>query len=159
MLSRSIHAARAMITAAAAALAMTLCAGASFAAEPEIDLAALKGKVVYLDFWASWCVPCRESFPWLNDLQRSLKDEGLVVIGVNVDRLRSDAEHFLADYPAEFRLAYDPDGALAERYKLTGMPSSILIDRNGKTVFVHEGFRLKERTALENRVRALVAAR
>lgn len=132
---------------------------AQAAADRLLDLAALHGRVVYLDFWASWCAPCRESFPWLSRLQQQLAPDGLVVVGVNVDRFHADAEKFLRAYPPQFRVVFDPDGLLAQRFGVEVMPSSFLIDRAGKVRERHRGFRLGDRAALEGEVRALVAAR
>jgi thiol-disulfide isomerase/thioredoxin len=157
---RSILLPRAALAAALAVLSLGLFVSRPVAAAAtDLDLAALRGKVVYIDFWASWCAPCRQSFPWMNELQRKFGSDDFVIIGVNVDHTRAEADAFLADVAAEFRIVYDPDGVLAERYKVKGMPSSVLIDRNGNTVFAHEGFRLKDREALEKRVRAAVLAR
>jgi thiol-disulfide isomerase/thioredoxin len=116
------------------------------------DLKALKGKVVYVDFWASWCLPCRESFPWMNELQRRLGKEGLEIIAVNLDQVRGDADAFLLRFAPAFHVAFDPKGALAEKYHVRGMPTSVLLDRDGRTVFVHEGFRSKERNDLEQQI-------
>jgi len=121
-----------------------------------VDLAALKGKVVYLDFWASWCVPCRQSFPWMSELQRSLEKEGLVIVAVNVDQERADAEHFLSEFRPPFRVAFDPKGSLAEHYHVNGMPTSVLIDRDGRTVKVHQGFRSRDRESLEQQIRSVL---
>ena len=95
------------------------------AADPSggLDLARYRGKVVLLDFWASWCEPCRHSFPWLNEMQAKYAERGLIVIGVNVDRERADADRFLRDVPAGFDIVYDPDGSLAAQYDLPGMPT------------------------------------
>jgi thiol-disulfide isomerase/thioredoxin len=123
-----------------------------------IDLTAFKGQVVYLDFWASWCAPCRESFPWMNRLHSELAHDGLVVIAVNVDRERADADRFLREHPARFRIVYDPDGALPEKFGVRGMPTSFLIDRNGHVQSRHEGFMLRDRDALAQQIRALVLA-
>src|SRR6185436_12894357 len=106
-----------------------------------LDLERLRGKVVLLDFWASWCEPCRHSFPWLNEMQAKYAGRGLVVIGVNVDRERAAADRFLHDVPAQFRIVYDPEGALASRYDLPGMPVSYVIGANGEIVERHLGFR------------------
>jgi cytochrome c biogenesis protein CcmG, thiol:disulfide interchange protein DsbE len=123
-----------------------------------LNLAQFKGQVVYLDFWASWCAPCRESFPWMNRLQSELGHDGLVVIAVNVDRERADADRFLREHPVHFRIVYDPDGLLPERFGVRGMPTSFLIARDGQVQSRHEGFLLRDRDALTQQVRALVFA-
>lgn len=120
------------------AIAMLLCV--PIARAETLDLSAYKGKVVYLDFWASWCNPCRVSFPWLNELQQSYGPDGLVVIGVNVDHDRALADQFLQRYGAQFKIMYDPDGDIAGKYVLKDMPTSVLIGRDGKVHFVHYGF-------------------
>ena len=117
-----------------------LGAAAADTADP-LDLARFRGKVVLVDFWASWCEPCRHSFPWLNAMQAKYGDRGLVVIGVNVDRDRADADRFLHDVPATFQIVYDPAGALASRFDLPGMPVSYIIGRNGDVVGHHIGYR------------------
>lgn len=124
--------------------------------EPALDLEAYRGKVVYLDFWASWCAPCRKSFPWMNTMQAMYGAQGLVIIGVNVDANAQDAQAFLAQTPADFPIVYDPNGKLAEAYGLMGMPSSFLIDRNGKVVANHVGFRDSSPAEYEQQLRALV---
>jgi|SRR3984885_1111902 cytochrome c biogenesis protein CcmG/thiol:disulfide interchange protein DsbE len=127
-------------------------------ADEAFDLAPLTGRVIYLDFWASWCAPCRESFPFMNRLQKELGPHGLVVIGVNVDRNRADAQQFLRNHPAEFRIVYDPKGELPERFGVRGMPTSFLIDRTGHTTSRHEGFFLKDRHTLTQQVQTLLEA-
>ena len=127
------------------------------AAEPVLDLKALSGQVVYLDFWASWCAPCRQSFPWMDRMQRELGRDGFVVVAVNVDRVRAEADQFLQKHPVGFRIAFDPEGALAERFGVKGMPTSYLIDRSGQIHSEVKGFRLQDRNALEQRIRSLLA--
>ena len=122
-------------------VALAGLAPAVLAGTDPLDLATLKGKVVIVDFWASWCVPCRQSFPWLNEMQAKYRDRGLVVIGINVDRERAEADRFLQQTPADFQIVYDPDGALATRYQVPGMPSSYVIGRDGQQAGVHIGFR------------------
>ena len=104
----------------------------------DIDLSAHKGKVIYLDFWASWCGPCKESFPWMNELAQKYPD--VKVIAVNLDKEKKDADAFLAKYPAQFEVLFDPSGKSAESYKVKGMPYSIIIDKNGKQIESHIGF-------------------
>ena len=110
------------------------------AATPMFDLSQYRGKVVYLDFWASWCKPCRQSFSWMNAMQQKYSADGLVIVAVNVDEQRSDADEFLREMPASFAIVYDPEGKLAEQYALIGMPSSFLIGKDGTVIQKHEGF-------------------
>ena len=136
--------------AALAALALTSIAAP---AEPALDLGRMRGQVVVVDFWASWCVPCRRSFPWLNAMRAKYADRGLVIIGVNVDKSREDAERFLASTPATFEIVYDPEGALPARFGVNGMPSSFVFDRSGKLVVTHLGFRNGRRAEYERVLR------
>jgi cytochrome c biogenesis protein CcmG, thiol:disulfide interchange protein DsbE len=151
------HAFTALLAAVLLLVAISPPAPAASGAE-LLDLAAFKGQVVYLDFWASWCAPCRQSFPWMNRLQGELGRDGLVVIAVNVDRERADADRFLHEHPAQFRIVYDPDGRLPEKFGVRGMPTSFLIDRSGHVQARHEGFLVRDRDALTQQVRALVLA-
>jgi len=121
-------------------------------------LSALKGKLVYLDFWASWCGPCRQSFPWMNEMQRKYGAQGLQVVAVNLDAKRADADAFLAQVPARFTLAFDAAGQSARKFAVKGMPSSVLVGRNGEVLFVHQGFREDERGELEAKLAAALAA-
>jgi len=132
-----------------------LSATATDAPDP-LGLASLRGKVVLVDFWASWCEPCRHSFPWLNEMQAKYANHGLVVIGVNVDRERAQADRFLHDVPAQFRIVYDPAGTLASRYDLPGMPASYVIGPNGEVVQRHLGFRAALRAEREAELQKLL---
>lgn len=105
-----------------------------------LDLASLRGKVVYVDFWASWCVPCRKSFPFMNGLVAAHAKDGLAVVAVNVDAEAKDAAAFLARYPAQFTVLYGGDGAVPQAWGVVGMPSSFLIDRQGVVRAAHVGF-------------------
>lgn len=126
--------------------------------EGELRLDQLRGKVVYLDFWASWCAPCRKSFPFMNELQARYGDQGLVVLAVNLDKKSELVERFLAKYPARFTIAYDPAGKTAESFAVRGMPSTYLIDRDGEVRFSHVGFREKDRAELEDHVQKILGA-
>ncbi len=120
-----------------------------------LDLANYEGKVVVLDFWASWCVPCRRSFPWLNEMHKKYAQDDLVIIGVNVDQDQDDAAAFLDKYPAQFRISYDANGVLAKAYGVRGMPSSFVIGRDGQLAAQHLGFKVKRQDEYEA---AIVAA-
>lgn len=120
-----------------------------------IKLSELKGKAVYLDFWASWCGPCKQSFPWMNEMQAKYGAKGLQVLAVNLDQKPEDAANFLQQTKADFLIALDPTGQSAQKYNVKGMPSSLLIGRDGKVTMVHTGFHAASKAELE---RAIVAA-
>lgn len=122
----------------------------------EVSLTDMRGKVVYLDFWASWCTPCRKSFPWMNKLQEQYGPQGLEIIAINLDKKRQDSQAFIADTQPLFTIAFDPEGNTAEQYEVQGMPSSYLIDRDGKLHHNHIGFRAKDKAALESQIEALL---
>ena len=121
----------------------------------EVSLSAMKGQVVFVDFWASWCVPCRQSFPWLNQMQAKYGARGLQVLGVNVDAKRADADTFLAQVPAKFNIVFDSAGDTPKRYAVRGMPTSVLVGADGLVLQQHAGFRDDDKAALEA---AIVAA-
>lgn len=125
--------------------------------EGEVDLAALEGSVVYLDFWASWCGPCRLSLPALDTLYRELSGEGLVVTAISVDVVEEDALDFLERYPVSYPVAIDKTGAVPRSYAVNGMPSGYLIDKSGKVRSVHVGFRKGDEIALRSEINALLA--
>lgn len=115
----------------------------------RFDVSQYQGDVVVLDFWASWCGPCRRSFPWLNQMQARYGQEGLVIIGVNVDASREDARVFLEEYPADFRIHFDTEGVLATAYGVEAMPSSYVIGRDGELRASHRGFRVRQQAEYE----------
>jgi cytochrome c biogenesis protein CcmG/thiol:disulfide interchange protein DsbE len=126
-------------------------------AASSLDLTRLHGRVVYLDFWASWCGPCRQSFPWMETIKSTYEAQGLEIVAVNLDSDRADADRFLKQFHPNFELHFDPTGALAEQYKLQGMPASVLIDRHGVTRFKHVGFRPVDGAIYEAQLRELLA--
>jgi thiol-disulfide isomerase/thioredoxin len=119
-----------------------------------VDAAKLKGKVVYVDFWASWCGPCKQSFPWMNEMHAKYAASGLEIIAINVDAKAADAERFLMATPAKFTIAFDAKGQTPKQFDVKAMPTSYLADRDGKVVLVHAGFRDSDRAALEAAINA-----
>lgn len=118
-----------------------------------VRLADYRGKTVYLDFWASWCAPCRLSFPWMNEMQARYKDSGLRVLGINVDQKPADAKIFLDRFPAGFDLAFDATGKTPRGYEVKVMPTSVLIGPTGLVLAVHRGFGNDDRAGLEGAIR------
>jgi cytochrome c biogenesis protein CcmG/thiol:disulfide interchange protein DsbE len=121
----------------------------------DFQLAAFEGQVVLVDFWASWCVPCRDSLPWLNAMQQKYGDKGLQVVMVNLDKDEKAAAEMAVDIEAGIRQFLDPAGGLAARYELEGMPSSYLYDGSGELISSHIGFLKAEGPERE---KALLAA-
>ncbi|PIW59582.1 TlpA disulfide reductase family protein [Shewanella sp. CG12_big_fil_rev_8_21_14_0_65_47_15] len=105
-----------------------------------ISLSEFKGKVVYVDFWASWCGPCRKSFPWMNAMQQKYRDQGLAVVAINLDTDQALADEFLKQVPAQFTVRFNPEGDVARSFDLLGMPSSFMFNRQGQLVQSHVGF-------------------
>lgn len=134
-----------------------VAATAARADAPGLDLARYQGKVVYLDFWASWCGPCRQSFPWMDAMQKKYGAEGLVIVAVDEDEQPVDGNKFLSEERPGFPVVSDPKGELAERYALVGMPSSFLIGRDGKVLQKHAGFFTDSPAAFEAEIRAALA--
>lgn len=124
-----------------------------------ISLASLKGKVVYVDFWASWCGPCRQSFPFMNQLQSRYGEQGFEIVAINLDARRDEADKFLAEVPAHFKVAFDAKGDSAMRFEVKGMPSSYLIGRDGKVLVAHKGFKEEDRKDLEARIAQALASK
>ena len=119
---------------------IALIARAPLANAAGLDLSQFTGKVVYLDFWASWCVPCRQSFPWLNEVQAAYANKGLVVIGVDLDKEPELARKFIDAHRPSFPLVSDPEGSIARSYNVKAMPTSLVIGRDGQVHAVHQGF-------------------
>lgn len=118
-----------------------------------IRLSELKGQVVLLDFWASWCVPCRVSFPAIDSLQKELSGRGFRALAVNVDEERRNADTFLASRPHVLTVMFDPKGRAAEAFQLQGMPSTVIIDRKGAIRYTHMGY--TEKTIAQYRAEIL----
>jgi thiol-disulfide isomerase/thioredoxin len=135
----------------------SLFASNNLAAETSFELLEYRGKVVVLDFWASWCVPCRRSFPWMNEMQDKYGDQGLVIVGVNMDAEPELAQAFLQDFPANFRIIEDANGELAKKFDVIAMPSSYVINRNGDVVQRHLGFKVKRQDEYEALIRDVLA--
>jgi thiol-disulfide isomerase/thioredoxin len=135
---------------------ITTSSHANSVTELEKILSESKGQVVYLDFWASWCGPCRKSFPWLNAMQAKYEKQNFRIISINVDAERALADDFLQALPASFKVIYDPQGKLASQFKLKGMPSSYLINKQGEIVSAHVGFINSKKQKYEQEIIQLI---
>ena len=117
-----------------------------------IDFGKLKGKIVYVDFWASWCGPCKQSFPWMNEMHTKYGPQGLEIVAINVDAKAADAERFLATSSAKFTVAFDAKGETPKQFGVKSMPTSFLVNSDGKITLVHSGFRDADRAQLETAI-------
>lgn len=122
----------------------------------EGSLPNLKGKVLYLDFWASWCSPCKASFPILNQWQQQFAARGFTVLGVSVDEKAADMQAFLNRTPASFPVVRDAAQKLVAAASIKTMPTSFLVNREGRIRHVHQGFRRQDEKALADQITALL---
>ncbi|WP_372862221.1 TlpA family protein disulfide reductase [Spongiibacter sp.] len=123
----------------------------------QLDSRAYRGQVIYVDFWASWCGPCRLSLPQLNTLYRDFSEKGFAVIAVNVDAHRSEALKFLQRRPVDYPVVYDAKRELPALFGVKGMPTAFLLDRQGRVQHIHEGFRPGDAEQLRAMITQLLA--
>jgi thiol-disulfide isomerase/thioredoxin len=124
-----------------------------------LDLKAWRGRVVLVDFWASWCIPCRRSFPWMQSMLDEHGAEGLVVVAVNVGESREAADAFTEGFHNDFEYRHDLDGKLADALDVQAMPTSILFDREGRPVYRHSGWNEQDTAEYEQHIVSLLAAK
>ncbi len=147
------------LAATAGALALSPLVGESRASTPEcapqnlrdgsaLDLSAYRGKVVYVDFWASWCGPCKMAFPFMNELTAAYDDEDFAIVGISVDETKEKALTFADRTPAEFTLALDTTGTCPASFGVEAMPSSYLLGPDGTVLHEHKGFRESDKAGL-----------
>jgi thiol-disulfide isomerase/thioredoxin len=122
----------------------------------DLSLSDLKGQVVLINFWASWCGPCREEMPVLEQLYKKYKPAGFTLLGVNVEPKSAEAEGFLKSTPVSFPIVFDPDSKVSKLYEVSGMPSTVILDRKGKVRYVHHGYKPGEESQYLDQIRALV---
>ena len=125
----------------------------------SMGLSKYKGRVVYVDFWASWCGPCRESLPMLNELRNELKRKGFEVLAINLDENTDDAKAFLKQFPVSYPVLLDPEGRIPEKYELPGMPTSFMIDKKGNVAKIHVGFKAADMPQIRKDVIKLLKQR
>jgi cytochrome c biogenesis protein CcmG, thiol:disulfide interchange protein DsbE len=127
--------------------------------DAAITLSELRGKVVYVDFWASWCLPCLRSLPQINTLYEQYREQGFEVVAITIDDPIEDAHEFLEDLevPLAYHVVADQTAEIMDLYGVAGMPTSFLIDREGVVRKVHLGFREGDTDLLEDALQAILA--
>ena len=153
-------------TALAGALAVSSMVGASASMAPSfslpsrsgdtVSLAQLKGKVVMLNFWASWCGPCRQEMPLLEQMHKRYSALGFTLVGVNVDANSKDAEEWLSKTPVSFPVLFDRESKVSKLYDVNAMPSTVFIDRQGNVRYQHKGYKAGDEGEYLNQIRALL---
>jgi peroxiredoxin len=153
------------------AMALVLLAGTAFAADaggpaPSFTLAALtgqqaalsqyKGQVVMVNFWATWCGPCQQEMPLLDQMYKKYKPAGFTLIGVNVDKEAPPVRELMARKPVSFPVLLDPANQVSKAYHVDEMPSSVLIDRKGEIRYIHRGYRPGDENEYQDRIRQLI---
>lgn len=121
-----------------------------------VSLAQLRGQVVMINFWASWCGPCRQEMPLLDAMYRKYKALGFTLVAVNVEPDSKEAQAFLRDVPVSFPIAFDNDSKLTHLFDVQGMPSSVIIDRRGNARVVHKGYRPGDENSYLDNIRSLI---
>lgn len=149
-----------------AVFAVSSLAGASAQLAPDftlptrageaVSLAKLRGQVVMINFWASWCGPCRQEMPLLEQMYQKYNRLGFTLVGVNVDEQPTDAERLLSKVPVSFPVALDSKSAVSKLYNVKAMPSSIFIDRKGTVRYLHPGYRPGDEGKYQEQIRALL---
>jgi peroxiredoxin len=166
--TRRIFLRSAIATAAACAAPTALAAGTAGSATPAPDfelplrsgsavrLADLRGQVVMLNFWASWCAPCRQEFPILDEMYRKYQPMGFTLLGINVESETKDAERFLSAMPVSFPIAFDLENAVSGKYSVSAMPTTLLVDRKGNVRWLHRAYKPGDENEYMDQVRRLL---
>ena len=122
----------------------------------KVSLADLKGQVVMINFWATWCGPCRQEMPLLDAMYKKYKAMGFTLIGVNVEPDSKGAEKFLQGMPVSFPVAFDAESRVSKLYNVQGMPSTVIVDRKGNARVLHKGYRPGDENIYLDQVRKLI---
>jgi len=122
----------------------------------NMKLSEMRGTVILLNFWASWCAPCRLEMPLLDNLHNKYKDLGFTVLGVNVEEDSNMARRYIADRPVSFPILLDNTNAVSKQYKVVAMPTTVLIDRDGNMRFLHQGYKPGDEKKYKRMVKKLI---
>jgi peroxiredoxin len=122
----------------------------------SLKLSELRGKVILINFWASWCGPCRQEMPVLDELYQHYRSLDFTILGVNVEQNSDDAKSLLKDVPVSFPILFDTENKISKLYDVKGMPSTVLVDRDGNIRYVHMGYQPGAEAEYQTHIRALV---
>jgi len=126
------------------------------AAGNAVGMDDLKGQVVLINFWASWCGPCRQEMPILEQMYRKYKTAGFTLLGVNVEPKSGDAVGFLKSTPVSFPILFDTQSKVSTLYEVSGMPSTVIVDRKGKVRYIHHGYKPGDESEYMDQIRTLM---
>ena len=122
----------------------------------QVSLAKLKGQVVMINFWASWCGPCRQEMPLLDQMYKKYKPLGFTLVGINVEPDTKDADGYLAKTPVTYPILLDKENKVSSLYQVSAMPSSVIVDRKGRVRYVHHGYKPGDENEFLTQIRTLV---
>ena len=143
---------------ALAALSLICVAGAAVLPDDRADLfwSQYKGQVVMVNFWATWCGPCQQEMPLLDQMYKKYKPAGFTLIGVNVDKEGPAVKDLMARKPVSFPVLLDPANQVSKAYHVDEMPSSVIVDRKGEIRYIHRGYRPGDENEYQDRIRQLI---
>ena len=122
----------------------------------NLRLAEQRGNIVLVNFWASWCGPCREELPKMEALQKSYQDLGFTVLAINVDDNPAKAESLLSEVEVSFPVLFDPEGKISQQYNLSAMPTTVIVDRDGNARLTHKGYKTGDELKYEKAIKVLM---
>ena len=121
-----------------------------------VSLGALRGQIVLVNFWASWCGPCRKEMPILEQLNRQYRAKGVTLVGVNVEPNTAAAVDWLKATPVSFPILFDVDSKVSKLYQVEGMPNTVILDRKGNVRYIHRGYQPGAENEYRDQIRALI---
>lgn len=133
------------------------CPAAQVETNKPLDFSVYKGKVVLVDFWATWCSPCLKSMPFFNTLRNELASQGFEIVAINVDEDSELARQFLQSHPVDYVTSFDADGHCPALFEVKAMPSSYLVDKIGKVRFIHLGYRDSDQESIRQEITKLLS--
>ncbi len=121
-----------------------------------VALSSLRGQVVLVNFWATWCGPCRKEMPFLEQIQKKYAPLGFTMVGINVEEDTRLMEAFLKDVPVTFPILLDPTNSISKLYNVSAMPSTVIVDRKGNVRFIHQGYKPGDESKYQDMIRQLI---